>query len=323
MRLLWHPLCHERCIPRRDLGQFASKSYRHTLAAWVCQQRLDATARQKSTSKRAMPELAANTTVVSATSSIPLQIPDEQEALYREVLTVLEEQQIPYAVAGAFALQMHTGICRYTKDLDVFLRAEEVAAALRTLHEHGFECEICDPVWLAKAHRGEFFVDLITGMSNAALVVDMSWIQLAHPALIVDVPTRVLAPEELLASKLFVTRRERFDGADIAHIVYRTKGNLDWHRILRRIGEHWEVLFWALTLFHYVYPAHSDYVPRWLWLELTGRFLNEVQNPDPRAPFRGSLIDEHLFAIDLKEWGLENILEQYRARRAPQITTVP
>jgi hypothetical protein len=269
-----------------------------------------------------MPEPAPNSTVVSATSSIPLQIPDEQEALYREVLTVLEEQQIPYAVAGAFALQMHTGICRYTKDLDLFLRAEEVAAALCTLHEHGFECEICDPVWLAKAHRGEFYVDLITGMSNAALVVDESWIQLAHPAMIVDVPTRVLAPEELLASKLFVTRRERFDGADIAHIIYGTKGKLDWQRVLRRIGEHWEILLWALILSHYVYPAHSDYVPRWLWQDLTGRFMNAVQDPDPRAPFRGSLIDENMFAIDLKEWGLENILEQYR-RRAPKITTVP
>jgi len=270
-----------------------------------------------------MPEPTANSTAITPTSSIPLRIPEEQESLYREVLIVLEENKIPYAVAGAFALQMHTGICRYTKDLDVFLRSEEVPETLRRLKVQGFECEICDPVWLAKAHRGEFFVDLITGMSNAALVVDMSWIQLAHPALIVGVPTRVLAPEELLASKLFVTRRERFDGADIAHIVYGTKGNLDWHRILRRVGEHWEVLFWALTLFHYVYPAHSDYVPRWLWLELTGRFLNEVQNPDPNAPFRGSLIDENMFAIDLKEWGLENILEQYRARRNPQITCVP
>jgi hypothetical protein len=270
-----------------------------------------------------MPEPTANTAAVMTTSSIPLRIPAEQEALYREVLTVLEDQQIPYAVAGAFALQMHTGICRYTKDLDVFLRAEEVPTTLAKLHEHGFECEICDPVWLAKAQRGEFYVDLITGMSNAALVVDISWIQLAHPAIIVDVPTRVLAPEELLASKLFVTRRERFDGADIAHIVYGTKGNLDWQRVLRRIGEHWEILLWALILFHYVYPAHSDYVPRWLWLELTGRFLNEVQNPDSRAPFRGSLIDENMFAIDLKEWGLENILEQYRARRKPKITTVP
>jgi len=254
------------------------------------------------------------------TTSIPLELPQEQEALYREVLLAMEAEKIPYAVAGAFALQKHTGICRYTKDLDLFVRAEEAPIALQHLQKHGFETEIRDPVWLAKAHRDDFFVDLITGMSNAVFVVDESWIQLAIPALIVDVPTRVLAAEELIVSKLFVTRRERFDGADIAHVIYGTKGKLDWNRIVRRIGEHWEVLLWALVLFHYVYPANAHFVPSWLWMELTGRFLNEIQHPDPKAPFRGSLIDENMFAIDLKEWGLENLLEGYRERRSPKIT---
>ena len=162
-------------------------------------------------------------------------------------------------------------------------------------------------------------MDLITGMSNAVITVDSSWIELAHPALIVDIPTRVLAPEELLASKLFVTRRERFDGADIAHIIYGTKGRLDWDRVLRHAGEHWEILFWALILFHFVYPAHSDYVPLVLWQDLLARFKNEIKKPDLKAPFRGSLVDEVMFAIDLQEWGLENLLEEYRQRREPKL----
>src|SRR5437870_10211762 len=156
-------------------------------------------------------------------------------------------------------------------------------------------------------------------MSNAVITVDSSWIELAHPALIVDIPTRVVAAEELLASKVFVTRRERFDGADIAHVIYGTRGQLDWNRILRQIGEHWEILLWALLLFRYVYPAHTDYVPQALWQELLGRISQAIANPDPKAPFRGSLIDDNMFAIDLKEWGLENILQQYRDKRTPKI----
>jgi hypothetical protein len=257
------------------------------------------------------------------TSSIPVKIPRKQEGLYREVLSVLEDRHLPYAVAGAFALQKHTGICRYTKDLDIFLCSGDVAQALAHLQEHGFECEILDPVWLAKARRDGFFVDLITGMSNAVITVDSSWIELAHPAMIVDVATRVLAPEELLASKLFVTRRERFDGADIAHIIYGTRGRLDWDRVLRHAGEHWEILLWALILFHFVYPAHSDYVPRPLWEDLLSRFAREIENPNPKARFRGSLVDEIMFAIDLKEWGLENLLEDYRQRREPKLIAIP
>ena len=108
-----------------------------------------------------------------------------QESLYREVLLLLNQRQIPYAVSGAFALQQHTGIWRVTKDLDLFLTTASVQLALGALRSEGFRCEILDPVWLAKAHREDFFVDLITGMSNAAISVSDSWISRARPAIVV------------------------------------------------------------------------------------------------------------------------------------------
>jgi hypothetical protein len=257
------------------------------------------------------------------TSSAPVELPEEQEALAREVLVELERQGIPYAVAGAFALLQHTGICRTTKDLDLFLTPRNWAAALEYLEAHGFQCEVCDPVWLAKVHRDNFFVDLITGMSNAALSVEDSWIRNAHPASVLGIETRVLAPEELLVSKLFVTRRERFDGADIAHIIYGTRGNLDWGRILHLVGEHWEMLLWALVLFRYVYPAKTHYVPAVLWQDLLGRYLKLVLQPDGQGKFRGSLIDDKMFAIDVKDWGLDDVLAEYRSRRLSRIGVIP
>jgi hypothetical protein len=253
------------------------------------------------------------------TSSIPVPIPEDQRALFHEVLALLERSRIDYAVAGAFALQAHTGICRDTKDLDVFLTSENACKALERLREEGFDCEVCDPVWLFKAHRGSFFVDLITGMSNAALVVEDSWIKRATPAVIQGVRTRVLGPEELLVSKLFVTRRERFDGADIVHVIYCTQGKLDWERMLSLAGEHWEIFFWALVLFRYVYPTQTDYVPRQVWTELTARFQLAVLDPNRSAQFRGSLIDDKMFAIDVREWGLDNLAEEFRVRRLDNI----
>jgi hypothetical protein len=265
-----------------------------------------------------MPE-AAQPKIVPETSSGPTRIPEEQQTLFREVLGLLERKSISYAVAGAFALQEHTGICRDTKDLDIFLRPGDAALALQHLREEGFECEVCDPVWLFKAHRDAFFVDLITGMSNAAIVVEDSWIEFAKPAVIHGVLTRVLAAEELLTSKLFIARRERFDGADIAHVIYRTHGNLDWQRVLRLVGEHWEILFWALVLFRYVYPAQTQYVPRDLWRELVSRFQDVVAHPDPAAKFRGSLVDDKMFAIDVNEWELENLWQEYRERHLKRL----
>jgi hypothetical protein len=253
------------------------------------------------------------------TSSFEPEFTTVQASLYREVLLLFNEHQIPYAVSGAFALQQHTGIWRVTKDLDLFLTSETVPGALRLLRERGYHCEVCDPVWLAKAHRDDFFVDMITGMSNAAITVTDSWIARARPAVVVGVDTRVLAPEELLASKVFVTRRERFDGADIAHVVYGTQGQMDWERIFEVLGEHWEMLLYGLVLFRYVYPAQTHYVPNRVWQELLTRFTEAVRHPDQRARFRGSLIDDNMFAIDMNEWGMDNILAEYRAQRVPKL----
>ncbi len=259
---------------------------------------------------------------VPETSSGPITIPEEQESLFREILELLERKGTRFAVAGAFALREHTGICRDTKDLDLFLTPENAVTALKHLQEKGFECEVRDPVWLFKAHRNGFFVDLITGMSNAAIVVDDSWIERASPAVVQGITTRVLAAEELVASKLFIARRERFDGADIAHVIYGTRGKLDWQRILKLIGEHWEMLLWALVLFRYSYPAQTQYVPQEVWTGLVSRFHDVVSHQDPVAIFRGSLVDDKQFAIDVNEWGLENLLQEYRERRLKSIAAV-
>jgi predicted nucleotidyltransferase len=259
---------------------------------------------------------------VPETSSGPIQIPEEQQALFREILDLLEKKGVSFVVAGAFALREHTGIFRDTKDLDLFLTPANANLALDYLREAGFECEVCDPVWLFKARRDGFFVDLITGMSNATIVVDDSWIERSVPASVQGINTRVLAAEELVASKLFIARRERFDGADIAHVIYGTGGKLDWRRVLSLVGEHWEMLFWTLVLFRYCYPAQTQYVPQQLWDELISRFQAAISNPEPTAKFRGSLVDDKQFAIDVNEWGMENLMQEYRQRRLKSIPVI-
>jgi Nucleotidyl transferase of unknown function (DUF2204) len=248
-----------------------------------------------------------------------MDVPQQQASLFTEVLTALEQKRFRYAVSGAFALRQHTGICRFTKDLDLFMTAEVSTNAFAYLREQGFECEVHDPVWLSKARKGEFFVDLITGMSNGVIVVEDSWIQRSRPAVIHGVATRVLAPEELVASKLFVNKRERFDGADIAHVIYGSYGSFDWDREMELVGEHWEMLLWALIFFHYVYPAQAHYVPDTIWKELLRRFQFVLRQRDPKARFRGTLVDERMFAIDIDEWGFDNLLQETRARRLAQI----
>src|SRR5215471_8570025 len=70
---------------------------------------------QDRSSKVSMAGDAEQPIIVS--SSRPPSFSAEQEALFREVIELLEQSGIGFAVSGAFALQQHTGICRNTKDL--------------------------------------------------------------------------------------------------------------------------------------------------------------------------------------------------------------
>ena len=95
-------------------------------------------------------------------------------------------------------------------------------------------------------------------------------------------------------------------------MIYGTRGKFDWQRLLSLIGDHWEMLYWSLVLYHYVYPANSDYVPSEIWTELAMRFSVELAHPNKGANFRGSLIDDKMFAIDVAEWDKRDILQEYR-----------
>lgn len=250
-------------------------------------------------------------TVLPVSSSTPPDFLPAALDCYRGVLQCLQQAQIPFAVAGAFALHKHTGIWRATKDLDIILEAKYVPDALAALERDGFTTRIEDPVWLAKAFRGDFFVDLITALGNAVLIVDSSWIEAADAIEIFGIPCRVMGAEELIASKIFVSRRERFDGADVAHLIRACGPSLDWDRLRRLLDGHEEMLLWSLIFFSYIYPAHVQLVPRQLWTDLLQHFEDHLRRPRQNEPFRGTVIDPNMFAIDVKEWGERDLYREY------------
>jgi hypothetical protein len=260
-----------------------------------------------------MPLPEPHTPQSSARWSKPLLVA-EQRQMFQRVIVALQQGGVRFAVAGAFAFRHYTGIWRFTKDLDLFLPAEAIERALELCRDAGLVTEVTDPVWLAKARAGDYFVDLISGMSNGVFWVTPAWIERARSGEALGRRLLLLAPEEMILSKLFVTRRERFDGSDICHLIYRCGAELDWRRLREAVGEHWALLLWHLLLFRYVYPAERQAVPAWLWRELGKRLAADLRAL-PAGPFRGSLIDPLMFAPDVTLWGLENLEDGSRQRR--------
>ncbi len=242
----------------------------------------------------------------------------EENEVYGEALDALNRAGIRYMLGGTVALNAYTGIWRDTKDLDVFVPEKVVTQVLEALEAAGFETEITDPCWLAKAWKGELFLDIIHANRNGTVPVEESWFANAKETAVLGRRVLVLPPEELILSKIFVAFRERLDMSDVLHLIFATRGELDWERILTKIGEHWELLLAYFILYRYVYPSHARYLPHRLLERLLARYEKEMEVA-PRGPlrFRGTMLDDVSFSVDVEAWGLPDEHAAIREKRCP------
>src|SRR6187200_1180608 len=104
-------------------------------------------------------------------------------------------------------------------------------AALHALAHAGYQTELTFPHWLAKGMFEGEMLDLIFRAGNGLCEVDDSWFELAHNHEFGDLPVKLCAPEEMIWMKAYIMERERFDGADIAHILSCAE-KLDWPHLV-------------------------------------------------------------------------------------------
>jgi len=205
-------------------------------------------------------------------------------AFYREAMLGLNRAGVPFLVGGAFAFLHQTGIDRSTKDLDLFVRPKDVHRLLEACAAAGYQADLVFSHWLAKIRGPEGFIDVIFSSGNGIARVDDEWFAHARDGEVLGVPVKVAPVEESLWSKAFVMERDRYDGADVAHILLAHAPGLDWDRLLARFGPHWRVLLAHLVLFGFIFPSARSRVPRRVVEELTRRLDAETAAPDPPEP---------------------------------------
>lgn len=233
----------------------------------------------------------------------------ETADFYARALETLDRSGVPFLLGGAYALTQYTGIVRHTKDLDVFMLREHVDEALDALAATGLDTERSFPHWLAKAKLGDRFIDLIYGSGNGVALVDHEWFEHAHAGVTVGRPVLLIPPEEMIWSKAWVQERERYDGADIMHLLRATAQRLDWERLLRRFGPRWRVLYSFTVLFGFVYPGLRHHIPPWVVRELTERLQAESAAPalnGDQSLCQGTLLSREQYVVDIAEWGHED-----------------
>ena len=228
----------------------------------------------------------------------------EAHAFYKEALELLKESGATFMLGGAFCMFEYTGIYRDTKDLDIFCKPTEYPKILKFFAEKGFETELTDVRWLAKVFKGEYFIDIIFDTVNNICRVDDTWLQHAPEMEFVGCKVKMLPAEELIFCKLYVQNRERFDGADVNHVLLKQGKNLDWKRLMQRMDPHWHILLAQLVMFQFVYPSDfHEIIPRWVFDELVKRAQEQYDVPPPvEKVCRGPIIDQTQYQVDIKDW---------------------
>ncbi|MBA2664231.1 MAG: nucleotidyltransferase [Bradymonadaceae bacterium] len=249
----------------------------------------------------------ASSNMTHSTDALATELRPQAADFYRQVLEILQREQLPFLVGGAFALTCYTDVCRYTKDLDLFVRQSDVPRMLKAMEKEGFVTEMTSPVWIAKVFREGESIDLIFNSGNGLASVDDQWFARSVPQQMLGIEALVLAPEEFIWSKAFIMERERFDGADIAHTLLAQADQLDWDHLLDLFDEHWRVLFSHLVLFGYIYPSERQRIPNRVILEMLTRQVDEASEAAPEERLcQGTLLSRTQYRIDIDQWGFED-----------------
>ena len=214
---------------------------------------------------------------------------------------MLRGAPVPFLVGGAYAFGYYTGIVRHTKDLDVCVRPADARPALAAFARAGFRTEITFAHWLGKVFYEHDFIDVIFCSGNGECPVDDGWFAHAVDGPVLGLPAKLCPAEEMIWQKAFLMERERFDGADVAHLLRARAAELDWERLLRRFGPHWRVLLSHLVLFGFIYPAEQDKI-RARVLEAGVGGLGE-RGPAAPGVCRGRLLSRSQYLADTENWG--------------------
>ena len=242
----------------------------------------------------------------------------DTNTFYRRTLHVLSDAAVPFLVGGSHAFLEYTGIVRNTKDFDLFLRKGDMERAMEALRGAGYRTELTFPHWLGKAWQHEDFVDLVFSSGNGICTVDDGWFDHAVETQVLGMPVKIVPCEELLWQKSFVMERERYDGADIMHILRARAEHLDWARISDRYADRWPLLYSYLVMFGFVYPSEVHRLPAAVLDDLAQRFATQRATEATDRVCRGTLVSRAQYLIDIGQYGYADARLSPRGGMSPE-----
>ncbi len=164
------------------------------------------------------------------------------------------------------------------------------------------------PHWLGKAFRGDDFVDVIFSPATAS-PGRRRWFEHAVPGEVLGMPVRLCPAEEMIWSKAFIMERERFDGADVAHLLRARPSGSTGSGCSPASARTGACSSPTSSCSASSTPA-SGRVPAWVMRRLSDAWPPSWTRRPPRAVCHGTLLSREQYLTDVQRWG-------YRDARLP------
>jgi predicted nucleotidyltransferase len=149
----------------------------------------------------------------------------------KKAAAALRDGQVPFFLAGGLASWARGGPPR-EHDVDFMLLEEDVDRAADLLSAAGFRIERPPEDWLIKAFDGDVLVDLIyrpTGMP-----VDKAMIERADEMEVNAVRMKVMAADDLLATKLCALSEHSADFEPVLEVGRALREQIHWDEVRER-----------------------------------------------------------------------------------------
>ncbi|MGW8765879.1 nucleotidyltransferase family protein [Streptomyces sp. NPDC055815] len=161
--------------------------------------------------------------------SLPL---DHTQAILettKEVGAALKASGRPFALVGSVAAYAHGIPVRLQHDTDFALLREDAEVVTESLRERGVR--IVDPPedWLVKARAGGEEIDLIFSLAGRPVTAELLARAQTLPVDSVHMP--VLAPTDLMASRLLALSEHHCDFGPLLPLARGLRERIDWERV--------------------------------------------------------------------------------------------
>lgn len=152
-----------------------------------------------------------------------------------DVAAVLRNAEVPYLLAGSFAVWARGGPAHDT-DLDFAIKPADVDRAVDALEAAGMERKPTPEEWLRKVCDGDVQVDLI--YNPAGLEIDDEVLERGDDIEVNGMTFRVMAIDDVMTTKLFAFKEHYLDYEDALEMARMLREQIDWDELRRRCADY-------------------------------------------------------------------------------------